>query len=590
MPKTLAVFEIQKEVLKLKDELTDIIVNSNNIQTQLRIQNAENYYNNARGIVDNILPSETMSSSTNDMDELQKHLSEYYGTQLQEKIDDYYISGMILVNEYFNSNRRIDQELLQNFKTKEQELQLTLKILVQKQKNIIDEKNSDTNKSISSLNSLIIKLLIIAVLLYVVLAYYFSRTLERDFGIFSIFFKRAASNHSYIDNTHLTADFRKLGNYANSMIDDILQRNKLLEEYRHVIDVTNIVSKVDANGIITYVNDTFCKISGYSREEIIGKSHDILSDPEVSPDFHKQLWATLQSKNIWQGVVRNKRKDGSLYWLMSSIVPILNKEGKIVEFIAIRTDISELINTKNKLREAYSKIEAYDYVKEEFIELTANILKNPLLSIKNDIHSFLMKESEKLSIEDRNVLLLGILYETEKTINLVKSLETAHQLEADTLDFNIEKIDIEKYIQKAMNDFRIFYRNKKVALEYKRGFAPSQYVLACKSNLSKVFGHLLRNALESTLINGKVTISICASQNYPNFLQVSVKDTGVGISSEDQAHIFERMKKTNRAKTYSDIGLGLPMIKTIIEKLGGKIWLESEIGKGSDFVFVLPMS
>lgn len=144
-------------------------------------------------------------------------------------------------------------------------------------------------------------------------------------------------------------------NKINQTISSTSDENKdlydsllLLEEYKKALDESSIVSKADLNGIITYVNDKFCQISGYSKEELIGKNHNIIRHPDTKKDFFTQLWNTINQKKIFNGIIKNKKKSGQSYYVDSTIIPILDKNSNIVEYIAIRNDVSSLFE-KDKL-------------------------------------------------------------------------------------------------------------------------------------------------------------------------------------------------------------------------------------------------
>jgi len=117
---------------------------------------------------------------------------------------------------------------------------------------------------------------------------------------------------------------------------------RLLQEYKDAIDISSIISKTDSRGIITFVNDAFCKISGYRRDELIGKNHNLVRDPDMKKEVFENLWRTIQSNRTWSGIIKNRRKDGTIYYVQSYINPIQNDHGEIVEYIGIRNDITEL--------------------------------------------------------------------------------------------------------------------------------------------------------------------------------------------------------------------------------------------------------
>lgn len=135
--------------------------------------------------------------------------------------------------------------------------------------------------------------------------------------------------------------------------ENLLDTLFLLNEYKTAIDESSIVSKADKKGRITFVNDKFCKISGYEKDELIGKPHNIVRHPSMSKEFFKNMWETIKDKKIFQGVIVNKKKDGSAYYVDTTIIPIVSKDGEIVEFIAIRHDISEVYKKEKLIKEQF---------------------------------------------------------------------------------------------------------------------------------------------------------------------------------------------------------------------------------------------
>ncbi|MDX1295616.1 MAG: response regulator, partial [Sulfurimonadaceae bacterium] len=136
-------------------------------------------------------------------------------------------------------------------------------------------------------------------------------------------------------------------NMTNKESMDTLDAYRLeLEQYKKAIDQSTIVSKTDLDGRITYVNDEFCRVSGYSREELVGETHNIVRHPDIADDFYKTLWQRLKHKKTWKGVVKNRAKDGKAYYVDSVIMPILNINGEVEEFISIRKDVTRLVEQK----------------------------------------------------------------------------------------------------------------------------------------------------------------------------------------------------------------------------------------------------
>jgi len=161
---------------------------------------------------------------------------------------------------------------------------------------------------------------------------------------------------------------------------------RLLDDYKKAVDISNVVSKSDLEGNIIYANDKFCEITGYSREEILGKNFNILRHPDSSDKLFEDLWKTILNKKVWKGVIKNQHKDGTGYVVDSTIIPILNEENEIIEFITIRHDITELIRKDEKIKSqtTHSQTGLFNRVKlVEDIEASTN----PSLAIIN-IDSF----------------------------------------------------------------------------------------------------------------------------------------------------------------------------------------------------------
>ena len=130
----------------------------------------------------------------------------------------------------------------------------------------------------------------------------------------------------------------------------------LLEQYKIAVDIGSLVSKTDTKGIITYVNDKFCEVSKYSREELVGKNHNIIRSPDVSKLIFKNLWETIESKKTWHGLVKNRAKDGSSYFVEATVMPILNSYGEIIEYISIRQDMTQEIGLRNDILDSQKEV------------------------------------------------------------------------------------------------------------------------------------------------------------------------------------------------------------------------------------------
>lgn len=138
--------------------------------------------------------------------------------------------------------------------------------------------------------------------------------------------------------------------------EKMLQKNMLLEEYKKAIDASTIVSKTDASGIITYANQAFCDISGYSLSELLGKPHSIVRHNSVQNGTFQNLWATIKNGKSWSGEFENRKKDGSSYWVQATISPIFDDKGRLIEYIAIRNDVTALYKLNNQIQSTQQEL------------------------------------------------------------------------------------------------------------------------------------------------------------------------------------------------------------------------------------------
>lgn len=168
----------------------------------------------------------------------------------------------------------------------------------------------------------------------------------------------------------------KLEEVANLKELELEAKNStlLLDQYKKVVDDSIIVSKADSNGIITYVNDMFCTVSGYNRDELIGKPHNIVRDPSMPSSVFKGLWETIQAKKIWHGIIHNRAKDGSRYTVKSTISAITDSAGNIIEYMALREDVTELLRAQEE-----AKLSAK--IKGEFLANMSHEIRTPMNGI-----------------------------------------------------------------------------------------------------------------------------------------------------------------------------------------------------------------
>jgi PAS domain S-box-containing protein len=220
----------------------------------------------------------------------------------------------------------------------------------------------------------------------------------------------------------------------------------LLEQYKDAIENSNIVSKTDTDGIITFVNDEFCKISGYSKEELIGKNHNIVRHPDIPKSNFRFLWRTINAKKTFKSTVKNRAKDGSIFYLNTTITPILNADGEIEEFIAIRYDVTKEIELKHAQQR--QEIELEQRVKEQ-----TKKLQELNKTLESRIEEEIKKNEEKQKI----------LFMQSRFASLGQMIaNVAHQWRQPLAELNLTMFNMRKSsLQNNPKKMEMFYRESK---------------------------------------------------------------------------------------------------------------------------------
>lgn len=148
----------------------------------------------------------------------------------------------------------------------------------------------------------------------------------------------------------------KLVQSQKALQEDLMSNKELLRQYKDIVDVSSIVSKTDLKGRITYVNDKFCEISGYTREELIGHSHSMVRHPDVERNVFEDLWGTITDHKTWSGIVKNRKKNGDMYVVSSYISPIFDAYGEVIEYISIRQDITPIVTLTEEVQETQQEL------------------------------------------------------------------------------------------------------------------------------------------------------------------------------------------------------------------------------------------
>ncbi len=399
--------------------------------------------------------------------------------------------------------------------------------------------------------------------------------------------------------------------YASSTYEELRFQKRALDEH-------DIVSIADVKGNITYVNDKFCEISGYCQDELLGKNHRILKSDEHPRAFYRDLWRTIANGKPWHGEIKNFRKNGGFYWVKATIVPFLNKEGKPIRYVAIRTDITESKNAETTLRESKRELEEHvieldsskshlerqaaklvelaeneamlgeklkyeSDVKDRFFSIISHDLKSPFTSLLG-MTRIMSKMGGKLSKDKLIDYSASVNEAGERVFELLQNLLEWSRLQMEGGAFEPKVIALREVAQESVDILKPIALEKDIRLTNKVNTAAA---FADRDMTQAVIRNLIANSLKFTSPGGSVEVS---SQTEGNGVRVTVTDTGAGMSADQAEKIFSLDQNTSTTGTAGEkgTGLGLPLCKDMLERNGGRIWVESKPGEGSRFHFTLP--
>ncbi len=376
---------------------------------------------------------------------------------------------------------------------------------------------------------------------------------------------------------------RELGKVNNRLNDEVehqtqelVQSNKILSEYKKAVDAGAIVSKTDVKGIITYVNDEFVRISGYSEDELLGKSHNLVRSPEVPDEVFKELWETIKAKKIWHGTIQNRMKNHDSYYVKATIVPILDSNGEILEFLALRYDVTPQVI-------ALEQAKASERAKGTFLANMSHELRTPLNAIIGFSQILMMKPDtpdnvkgyiEKINISGNNLL------------GLVNTILDFSKIEAGKMDYNPSLHPLKLVISEVALLTESLARDKSISISVPN---VDVEIFMDAQLIKQVLINLLTNAIKFSEDNSKVEITYSSDEKVH---LLSIKDSGFGIEAELIDTLFDPFTQVEEHQKYAikGTGLGLAISKRIMELHHGRIWVESEVGVGSRFYVELPIS
>jgi PAS domain S-box-containing protein len=398
----------------------------------------------------------------------------------------------------------------------------------------------------------------------------------------------------------------------------------MLKQYKEAIEKSNIISKTNIDGIITFVNDEFCNISGYSKSELIGQNHNIVRHPDVEEEKFKLLWDTITNKEIYKDTVQNIAKDGSTFYVNTTVIPILDKNENIVEFIAIRYDVTKEVILKQKLLKKEKEYEELNKNLEKRVEEQTRELKELNRTLEQRMQEEIIKNEDKQRVmfwQSRHAslgqMLANIAHQWRQPLTELSlamfSIKKAVQNDNrdDVTKFYDESKNIIKNMSDTIDDFSNFFTPQKEKYYFnisdsigesirlleniindemitiKTDFIDIE-VLGVTNELTQVIINLINNSKDAFVNNSILIREISISTKVEDgFAVIQVEDNAGGIPKENLEKIFEPYFTTKHKS--QGTGLGLFMSKMICEQgLNGFMDVKSRKGT-TNFIIKIPL-
>jgi PAS domain S-box-containing protein len=373
------------------------------------------------------------------------------------------------------------------------------------------------------------------------------------------------------------------------LINDVTKRKQTEDRIRVLSDAVeqgpSSIVITNANGDIEFVNNKFTASTHYYLEDVRGKKPRLFNPGHLSEKEYDVLLETLRKGFAWKGEVLNRRKDKSPFWEEVIVSALMNSEGVISNYILIMNDITGKKQMLDDLIAAKEKAEENDRLKTAFLQNISHEIRTPMNAIIG--FSRLLNEPDLLP-DKRDYFTNIIIHSGEQLLSIITDIINIATIEAGQEKMNEKEINLNSICNLIYEQYFLKAGERKISFCCKTFFSDDKAnVITDETKLIMILSNLVGNAFKFTE-QGFIDFGYLVEKDY---LEFYVEDTGLGIPLEMYEEVFKRFRQveTDGNRQFGGSGLGLSISKAYVELLGGKIWLTSELGKGSVFHFTIPL-
>ena len=401
----------------------------------------------------------------------------------------------------------------------------------------------------------------------------------------------AGAIHQYVSVQTDATDRRRAELEIRALNTDLEQRVRdraaQLAQFKSALDEHGLVAISDARGVLTYVNDRLCEVSGYRREELIGQTHALLNSGYHPASFFADLWQTIQSGAVWHGEIRNRTRHGTVLWVDTTIVPFRSADGTPEQYIAIQTDITErkaaearITQLNEELAAGGQRLVEANRELESFAYSVSHDLRAPLRHIHGYLDMLRRSTAGQLSPKAERYVQTA----AEASVQMGQLIDDLLAFSrTGQAEMHLGTVDLEAVLEEVISGLQASTEGR--IIRWHR--TPLPAVAGDLALLRQVLVNLIGNAVKYTSQRAEAEIAIAPVGMQEGRHVLMVRDNGAGFDMAYADKLFGVFQRLHHAEEFEGTGIGLAIVRRILARHGGRVWAEAAVDQGATFYFTL---